>query len=1276
MKISKREIVDGSIGTILTGASVIIAALSAFLKHALEIHTLSRASFWTLLLIVFIAGSFFLYRAFSRKSRLIRPEALLVDPDNPTHLKGRSELTTALLEAIQNRIVFLEGESGAGKSALIRSGLLLAIQDDESDQNVLPLYFNFYGSDWESGPEDQLIDVVWNQLNDEQKAALGLGTLEEFRNQFWPNTNEDKGESKKNIGIFERIRNELGIVPLVIFDQFDDYLTQHRDRFLQGASWLNIKQLTKNKRTRNAFWIKIRAALEEDSLRCLFVARNDAMGAVSSVARFEEPKTLYVERIDPTYLTELMHDLIPADDSVIQHQHRGWNRLQTQLVRDLTSEGKILPIQARMVLKGLKSLPFLHSATYNRIGGTAGLEVGYIHDSIKKTRGTLPSETVFKMLTGMVDSSNPNQVKTRSRTISQLVVSTEADEQSLTKCLERLSQKTVGLVRKSVGDSSIKKEMQWSLYHDYLARSVLDAQRRAERWKQKLEERHKVFEDAGSSPEQWKSLLSPWEQVHLVVRHARSLSGYWGYIGKSFLFRFLPVLVFLATVLIIFRVWRADALANDLTIISETEKIDPTVDAHSIWDDFSLIDRGRLLTVFDTGEEETIESRNLAIGIVNLGILDPNNSETQTKITETLRHHALAPSTSWSDFSTIAETLSTQDPNASEFMWDFARDSSQDQKRRLRAYCFVALQNAQSPHWTVEPNQQFVARQGVEVVSTFPRDFKNLSDTLNNIGPHLAKALTSIALDHEDFSLRQSAGRLLIQLCDLSECNDYFLFMKRDIHEIRFLLQAAERRFGRETILNELFSRPSPKEPDHKVNQMIVGLLLDRRRGLTELLQFTPSSIPADVELNPLAVQNGDPTIRVTLIRRIGQVLTPLEILDLLEDAKDPVSRSALILALGQFGELPDVVTEKISSEPTSDIPELQMAMEWILQGNRRSQAFAPVTENRRLRGKLAERVRESGYTPRPKDEEEFRTTLAFLSTPEPKHGMSRTRDSRGWYTTKTGVTMIKVTGGTGLFGRPKREPHHWSEELFQTEIIKDFELSATEVTITQYTNYLRDTGQIHPTSQRLKYRIKPDGKSRSREFDLHVMCPAQQLTYYEAARFCNWLSSQEGFDPCYEPNSKGEFASGMKFVKGRTGFRLPTTREWEYACRAGSKMRWSCGDDRSAITTYARFFNNSSESSWPVGSRAPNWFGFFDMHGNVWEWCSEPFEKVEESFHRKGVSDEFVIDDKDYFAIRGGCLYMRNGLVRCGVRLHHVPTEIFKNFIGFRVARSSNPLD
>jgi formylglycine-generating enzyme required for sulfatase activity len=138
----------------------------------------------------------------------------------------------------------------------------------------------------------------------------------------------------------------------------------------------------------------------------------------------------------------------------------------------------------------------------------------------------------------------------------------------------------------------------------------------------------------------------------------------------------------------------------------------------------------------------------------------------------------------------------------------------------------------------------------------------------------------------------------------------------------------------------------------------------------------------------------------------------------------------------------------------------------------------------------------------------------------------------------------------------------------------------------------------------------------------------------------------------------------------GGSGYRLPSEAEWEYACRAKTTWRYGFGDADSQLEEYGWYGANSLSMPHPVGQKRPNAWGLYDMHGNVWEWCSDSWRSYYTDAPRDGSSWESG-RLSGARVLRGGSWVSIAGVCRSARRYHSDPSYRRSQY-GFRLARSS----
>ncbi|QDU98397.1 formylglycine-generating enzyme family protein [Lignipirellula cremea] len=315
-----------------------------------------------------------------------------------------------------------------------------------------------------------------------------------------------------------------------------------------------------------------------------------------------------------------------------------------------------------------------------------------------------------------------------------------------------------------------------------------------------------------------------------------------------------------------------------------------------------------------------------------------------------------------------------------------------------------------------------------------------------------------------------------------------------------------------------------------------------------------------------------------------------------------------------------------------------------------------------------------------------------------------------------TGIRMVPVRAGSFEMGMTnendlklhhrystyQREIHDYLEKpSFPVQLTHNFFLGATEVTRGQFGKFVAATGYqtdaerakgawvFHPDQTGLERFSLTEGRSwREPGFPQTDDHPVTCVSWRDAMAFCAWLGKEEN-----------------------AVYRLPTEAEWEFACRAGTTSPYCSGDDPDGMLAYGNAADAALYAQHPddvtrqrskglrpeegdghvytspVGSFKPNAWGLYDMHGNVWEWCSDKYsdriytETLDLARERgsrnqpavtvdpQGPSDTPHHKHGDWRSLRGGSWYVTPFQCRSTVRAFAEAADAF-SYNGFRVLR------
>ena len=382
----------------------------------------------------------------------------------------------------------------------------------------------------------------------------------------------------------------------------------------------------------------------------------------------------------------------------------------------------------------------------------------------------------------------------------------------------------------------------------------------------------------------------------------------------------------------------------------------------------------------------------------------------------------------------------------------------------------------------------------------------------------------------------------------------------------------------------------------------------------------------------PLFKHGMIPSVRSFLIHRVASFkVNPSVVLARVSEEKDVSARRALYLLLGEYdlasfqGEEKDLLIKNLQNVYKNDPdPGIHSSVEWLLKTWDEADFVETINQ-------------------------EWAKSFAVIST-----------GPKNWMINSQGQTLVKLPlPGEFMMGSPTFEQgNSLNEKQHKVGIPRSIVMANKPVTLDQFEKMVPG------------YR----GRYSERKFGRSGDLPVIAVSWFEAAKYCNWLNQQENIPEdqwCYE--IKGASTRLKTDYLSLKGYRLPTEAEMEFAIRSNTTSARFYGDGDTLLEKYAWYLKNSQEMPWPVGSLKPNDFGLFDVLGNCWCWCNDAYKKYPDTDFSEDREFSLWAHPNINRIIRGGGFYFPAPYLRSSYRENILPTSR-DIFAGFRVVKTIDP--
>jgi serine/threonine protein kinase/formylglycine-generating enzyme required for sulfatase activity len=1130
------------------------------------------------------------------------------------------------------RVGLIYGPSGCGKSSLVKAGLVPRLS-----KHVVPVYIEATVADTES----RLLNGI-RKACPELTAGLGLvDSLAALRR-----------------GRVPRPAHKI----LLVLDQFEQWLFARRGdeqtelvTALRQCDGDRIQALVL---VRDDFWMAATRFMRDLEID-LVPDRNIAAVDLFDLRHAKKVLAAFGQAFGA--LPENSHELSKSQESFLD-----------QAIEGLAQDGKVISVRLALFAEMVKSKPWT-PATLAEVGGTEGVGVTFLEETFgspqSNPRYRLHERAAQAVLTALLPQTG-RDIKGQMRSEAELreasgYASRARDFDDLIRMLDvelRLITPTEPDASSHGARTEGPAAHNFQLTHDYLVHSLRDWLTRKQRETRRGRAALQLADRAAlwnAKPEnrllpsarEWASIRLLTEKRHWTEPQQRMMKR----AGRLHGLRMcsLVVLIVLATWASIegYGHLQASALVESLRTASTT-RVPALIDQLRSYRRWARRPISELLT-----STENDRDSHLRASLASLALLPDDGKQSGYLHDQLLVASPIELPVIWG-------ILRHHDSGIEDRLRRLLENSQSEPEERFRAACALASTAAGPLEKSWDAVSPFITERFLAAVNKSPGDYATLIEILRPIRKSLLAPLAVVFRDKgQSESKRNFATTLLADYGKDDPVLVAWLLMDSDAKSFARLFPVAERLApGALTVFRaEMAKTADPASNDSRpvfteaakdalgerqARAAIAVARLGHADEMWPLLRHSPDPRLRSFLINWLSPLGADPKSLAVELNQVDSFgrrgspgaatmsdnSTPTQRMNAILFDRETSLRRALILALGTYGpgalsqsEQEPLIARMLDLYEHDPDSGIHAAAEWTL-----SQWKQPA---------------------------KLRAIEARLN--------NQARSRRRWSVNGQGQTFALIDGPVEFrMGSPPTEPSRVAENETPhlQRISRKFAIMLKEVSASQYQRFAETNPQFGVSKSALD-RHSPDADG-----------PAIWVTWFGAAAYCNWLSEQEGIPRdqwCYQPNERGEYDRLMTIPANaveRTGYRLPTEAEWEYACRAGTATSRYYGFSLDLLAAYGTFTGSSREHAWRCGSLLPNDLGLVDTLGNAMEWCQDRSSTYQPG-QAESTSEE-IIDTNMHRLLRSGGFVSRPTSLRSANRYNYPPT--FKYFdTGFRVART-----